>query len=113
MRLVLALVLVLVLAACAGGRRAGCGPRPLAVVNLAAVAVEQIFLGSGAPDGWEANLLGTAGLPGGASTIVTVPGSGAQAVRAVWSTGQAVELRGIDACRIRRVTVLDAALRAD
>ncbi len=105
--------LATMLAACAGSGAGGCGPRPLAVANLSAVAVEQLYFGSGAPEGWGADLLGQAGLPSGTNAAVTVPERGAAAVRVVWRDGRAVELGGINACRIGRVTVLDAALRAE
>lgn len=114
MRRSLVLALVLALAACtAPGPRSGCGSRPLAVANRSTLTVEQFFLGDGTPDGWGVDLLGASGLPGGAGTAVAVPERGAQAVRAVWTTGQAAELRGIDACRIGGIALLDSAIRAE
>lgn len=112
------LALACILAACAGpgagpgAGRPGCGSHRLTVANLSPVAAEQLYLGSGRPDGWGADLLGPGGLPANASTILLVPG-GARAVRTVWTDGRAVELGSVDTCRISRLTLLDTALQAE
>ena len=108
------LLAVSLLAGCAGsGTRETCGPRGVPLANASSRPVEQLYLGTGMPPAWGPELLGQAGLPGGASMTLPLPGSGSHALRAVWANGRAVELQGVDGCATGRVTILDGGLRAE
>lgn len=96
-----------------GGTAAACGPREVQVVNASSLAIEQLYLGSGEPSGWGADLLIRGPLPPGAAIGLSLPGPAAQALRAVWVNGRAAEIAGLDACVVRRITVQDAAIRAE
>ena len=110
-----ALLLATGLVGCAaqpGGSRGSCGPREVTFTNASAVPVEQLYLGS-ATAGWGEDLLTRGALPSGGSTALRLPGPGPHGVRAVWANGRAAELPGVDGCSTTRITVLDAALRAE
>ncbi len=115
----LRLALAAALAGCgapAALRPAGsCGPREVQVVNLSSLAVEQFYLGTGAPGGWGADLLAGRGeLPsGGALALRLPPGPAPSALRAVWVNGRAAELGGMDGCAAARITLTDGAVRAE
>jgi len=113
MRLCPVLALAALAAGCTpAGQPLGCGPREVTVINGSALAVEQLYLGSGAPAGWGANLLAQNLLPPGASLSLHLPGAGPHAVRAVWVNGRAAELPGLDGCSTQYIMVRDAALQA-
>lgn len=111
-----ALAAGLALAGCAGGRP-DCGPSEARFANHGPLAVEQLYLmPDGAPvgaPGWGDDLLGADQLAAGAERPLPLPGPGRLALRAVWADGRAAELRGIDGCRTRTVTVSAAGLRAE
>lgn len=99
------------------GAGSSCGPREVTMVNASAAAVEQIYIGTGAPSGWGADLLGPRGgrgeLPSGGALPLRLPAAGPYAVRVVWVDGRAAELGGVDGCATARITLSDAALRAE
>jgi hypothetical protein len=104
----------LILSGCAGGGL--CAGRDVVLRNASALPVEQAYFGTGAPDGWGADLLaGRPGLTPGATATLRASGGAAtaRALRVVWSNGRAAELAGVDACRFGQVVVLDGAMRPE
>lgn len=114
MRRRLALLALLAAAGCAGDGGL-CGGRDIGLVNASSLGVEQVSLGTGAPNGWGADLLGQRpALPQGAAmTLPAVGGARTQAVRVVWVNGRAAELGGLDGCRFQRLVVQDGGMRAE
>jgi hypothetical protein len=104
-----ALPLLLLATGCAGGDRA-CTAM---LTNASRQPLEQVFLARQGAEGWGADLVGQAELRPGGTLPIRFPGEGAYGLRAVWADGQAVELRGVEACRITRLTVRDGALQAE
>jgi hypothetical protein len=49
----------------------------------------------------------------GAVRPVTLPGVGGHTLRAVWTDGRAIELRGLDPCRNTRIVMAEGSIRAD
>jgi hypothetical protein len=102
----------LLLASCAvqTGRPA-CQARRLEVSNAAALPVEQLYYG--APGAWGEDLLGGAGMAAGEARPVVLPGVAGFTLRAVWTDGHAIELRGLDPCRNTRIVMAESVIRAD
>ncbi|WP_043362636.1 hypothetical protein [Belnapia sp. F-4-1] len=111
MRHLATLALLAALAGCTGGGRA-CGPAGAAVENASSLAIEQLFLASG-PD-WGPDLLGQAPALAAAGRMpLTFDGPGPWRLRAVWVTGRAIELGGINGCHARRIIIRDDVATAD
>jgi len=107
-----ALSLAALLAACAvqTGRPA-CQPRRVEAANVAARPVEQLYYG--APGAWGEDLLGGVEMAPGTARPVVLPGVGGYTLRAVWTDGRAIELRGLDPCRNSRIVMAEGGIRAD
>ena len=118
MRRLRSLALLALLAGCARGNApAGCAPAEASLENASRLAVEQLYL---APAGgtWGADLIGPAfpaggDLASGARLPLRFEGRGPYALRVVWVNGRAADMQGLDGCVIRRVILLDGALRAE
>jgi hypothetical protein len=110
------LALLAALAGCAGGQRGACGRSEAVLENASALAIEQLYLAGGAAreGAWGKDLLGQAPALAPAGRMpLALDGHGPWRVRAVWVTGRAIELDGIDGCRARRITITDAMATAD
>ncbi|SDC21968.1 hypothetical protein [Belnapia rosea] len=107
------LLLLALLAGCAGPQGARCGPSQAVVENASSQPIEQLYLSpEGGPDS-AADLLGQSPpLPTPGSMPVTLEGRGPYRLRLVWVTGRASELGNIDGCRTRRITIRDGILQA-
>ena len=106
-----ALLLALLLAACAPTGPSACQPKPLEVANTGDRPLEQLYYG--APGAWGEDLLGGAEVAAGEARPVVMPGVGGLALRAVWADGRAIELRGLDPCRNARIVLTDRGVRAE
>jgi len=105
-------VLLLAAAACAG--RTGpsvCQPRRLEAANAAARPLEQLYYG--APGRWGEDLLRGVEMAPGEVRGVTLPGVGGHTLRAVWTDGRAIELRGLEPCRNTRIVMAEGGIRAE
>ncbi|WP_380067785.1 hypothetical protein [Dankookia sp. GCM10030260] len=96
------------LAACGGDR--GC---PAVLANASGQALEQFYVARPGNEGWGADLLPGRELPPGASLPFRFPAEGNYGLRAVWTNGRAVEMRGVEACRTTRVTLRDGSMQAE
>lgn len=107
-----ALSIAALLAACVApaGQRV-CGARRMEVANVAERPVEQLYYG--APGRWGEDLLGGIEMASGAARSVVLPGIGGYTLRAVWTDGRAIELRGLDPCRNARIVMAEGAIRVD
>ena len=115
MRWIRALALLAPLAGC-GTAQPGvttCGPADAQVENASRLTVEQFYLARAGEAGWGADLLGPGGLPSRASLPIRFAGTGQYRLRVVWVNGQAMEMRGVDGCLARRITILDGGMRAE
>ena len=100
------------LAGCAAPPGSGaCQARPMDLRNTASKAVEQLYFG--APGAWGTDLLGGTEVAPGATRSIAFPGTPGLVLRAVWTDGRAVELRGVDPCRNRLIVLSDRGIRAD
>ena len=81
------------------------------VANTAERPVEQLYYGS--PGAWGEDLLRGFELAPGAVRPVTLPGFGGHTLRAVWTDGRAIELRGLDPCRNTRIVMAESSIRAE
>lgn len=109
----LKLLPLLLLAACARGNApAGCAPAAARLENISGQAVEQLYLSQAGPP-WGADLVARDPLPSGTGLPLQFEGRGPYALRVVWVNGQAAELRGIDGCTTRHITIRDGGLRAE
>jgi hypothetical protein len=107
-----ALLLAASLAACAGrGGTATCQPRRMEVSNIAARPVEQFYYG--APGRWGEDLLRGVEMAPGTTRSVVLPGIAGYTLRAVWTDGRAIEMRGFEACRNTRIVMAEGGIRAD
>jgi hypothetical protein len=109
MRGLLALGVLTLLGACGGGDR-GC---PAVLANASGQAIEQFYLAREGTGGWSADLLPDRDLPPGGSLPFSFPAKGRYGVRAVWVSGRAAEMQGVEACRTSRVTVRDGSMEAE
>jgi hypothetical protein len=105
----LVLAVLLPLAACVGSDR-GC---PGVLANASSQAIEQVYLARQGVEGWGADLLPDRELPPGASLPFRFPAQGNYGMRAVWTSGRAAEMQGIEACRATRLTVRDGSMQAE
>ena len=113
MRRLAALLLPALLAGC-GGQCGACGPSQAVVENASSLAVEQLYLAPAAGQGWGTDLLGQAPALAAAGRMpLALDGPGPWRLRLVWVNGQAIELRGIDGCTTRRITIRDGMAVAD
>lgn len=113
------LPLLLPLTACAGGER-GCA---VTLANASSEPIEQVYVApptTGASDGGASgagpqgpDLLAPAELAPGEARAIRLPGGGGLALRAVWASGRAAEMQGVEACRLDRITVRDGAVQAE
>jgi hypothetical protein len=113
--LTLAAVLLLALAGCGGGGGTAsrdCSGGPITVSNASSIVVEQFYLGA-PPNAWGPDQLRGRDLAQGGSLTLARPVAGDVAARAVWANGRAVELGGLNACAVRRITIMENGLRAE
>ena len=108
MRALPALAVLTLLTACGGDR--GC---PGVLANASGQALEQFYLARPGGEGWGTDLLPDRELAPGASLPFRFPAAGKYEVRAVWDSGRAVEMQGIEACRTARLTVRDGSMQAE
>jgi hypothetical protein len=108
MRALLALGMLTLLAACGGDR--GC---PAMLANASAEPIEQFYLAKPGGEGWGADLLPGPELPPGATLAFRFPAAGTYGLRAVWTSGRAVEMQAVEACRTTRVTIRDGSIQAE
>jgi hypothetical protein len=112
MRRLAALGLVAALGGC-GSQRAACGPSQAVLENASSLAVEQLYLAPAAGQAWGTDLLGQApALPASGRMPVALDGPGPWRLRLVWVNGRATELRSVDGCTTRRITIRDDILIA-
>ncbi len=106
-RLAVLVALASVPAACARPPGSRCAAREVALANGSPLAVEQLYLGTGAAGGWGPDLLAGRGpLAPGERLPIRVSGApDSRALRAVWVNGRAVEALELDGCTIGRVIV--------
>lgn len=88
-----------------------CRPRRIEVANTATRPVEQLYYG--APGAWGEELLGGVEMGPGAARTVVLPGISGPTLRAVWADGRAIELNGLDPCRIVRIVTAENGVRAE
>jgi hypothetical protein len=81
------------------------------VANAATRPVEQLYYGG--PGAWGEDLLGGIEMAPGQSRAVVLPGVVGPVLRAVWTDGRAVELRGLDPCRNSQIVLADGIIRSD
>ena len=81
------------------------------VANAAARPVEQLYYGG--PGAWGEDLLGGLEMAPGEARAVVLPGIVGPTLRAVWTDGRAIELRGLDPCRNTRIVMAEGVIRAD
>jgi len=111
-----ALAGALLAAACAArAPEPACRAREALLANRGRVAVEQVYQAPDAeePTEWGRDLLGDATLAPTAGMPLRLNGPGRLALRVIWVNGRAAELRGLDGCSLRAVTVTEATLRAE
>lgn len=82
------------------------------MANLAGRPVEQLYFGDGL-GGWGEDLLEGVEMAPGTARSVLLPGVAGPTLRAVWTDGRAIELRGLDPCSNRRIVLSDNSIRAD
>jgi hypothetical protein len=108
MRRLRVLALLALLGACGGDR--GCAS---VLANASDQAIEQFYVAKPGTEGWGADLIAGRELPPGASLPFRFPADGTYGLRAVWTSGRAVEMQGIEACRTTRLTVRDGSMQAE
>lgn len=74
--------------------------------------MEQLYYGGG-PSGWGEDLLRGVEMAPSSVRAVVLPGVPGATLRAVWTDGRAIELRGLDPCRNKRIVLADNSIRAD
>ena len=104
-----ALALLTLLGTCGSGDR-GC---PAVLANASGQAIEQFYVAKPGTAGWGTDILPGHELPPGASLPFRFPAEGNYGVRAIWTSGRAVEMQGIEACRTSRLTVREGSLQAE
>ena len=109
MRRLRVLALLALLGACGGGDR-GC---PAVLANASGQAIEQFYVAKPGTEGWGPDLMSGRELPPGESRPFRFPVDGTYGLRAIWTSGRAVEMQGIEVCRTPRVTVGDGSMRAE
>jgi hypothetical protein len=81
------------------------------VVNASSRTVEQLYYGDPGASGGD--LLGGMEMAPGEARSFLFSGTVGPVLRAVWTDGRAVELRGLDPCRNSRVVLAEGIIRAD
>jgi hypothetical protein len=104
----LAFALLPLLAACAGDR--GC---PGVLANASSQPIEQFYVAKPGTEGWGPDLMSGRELPPGESRPFRFPVDGTYGLRAIWTSGRAVEMQAVEACRTTRVTIRDGSIQAE
>ena len=82
------------------------------VVNASSAMVERLYFSHASQGGWGNDQLGRQVLAPGQAASYRAAHTGAYDFRAVWASGKAAELRGINVCAATTITIRDSGLRA-
>jgi hypothetical protein len=89
----------------------GCDTR-FRVANQSGVTVRELYFSPSAVSGWGADQLGTSMLPPGRFVNYRANNAARYDFRVVWVNGRAAELRGVNICAARQVTIRNGGLSA-
>lgn len=93
-------------------RAAGCDSR-IQVVNRSSSALRELYFSPPANSNWGPDRLGEYVLPSGSAKNYRPNPGGNYDFRVVWGTGEAVERRQVNICRIGRITVTNTGIRTE
>ncbi|HEV7458864.1 MAG TPA: hypothetical protein VGN96_18980 [Roseococcus sp.] len=89
----------------------GCDTR-FRIANQSGLTVRELYFSPSAVSGWGADQLGRSMLPPGRFVNYRAANAARYDFRVVWVNGRAAELRGVNICAARQVTIRNSGLSA-